>query len=279
MSARDLAAFFTANPRVVRVRLAQVRGSCPREEGASMLVAQAASHGTIGGGQLEFRAIAAAREMLADGVLRREMALPLGPEIGQCCGGHVHLLLERLSGPARHAEIAEARAHEAAQPALYILGAGHLGRALAGLSAQMPVHTVLVDPRAGELAQAPAGVETRLSAIPEVEITRAAPGSAFVVLTHDHGLDFLLTAAALERKDAAYVGLIGSATKRARFKRWCRDMVAGADIAALTCPMGAQGSRDKRPQIIAAFILAEVMAALTTAASATQVTPARLRAG
>jgi len=93
----------------------------------------------------------------------------------------------------------------------------------------------------------------------------APPGSAFVVLTHDHGLDFLLASAALGRGDAAYVGLIGSATKRAKFRKWCRTQCDGLSIADLTCPIGAQGSRDKRPAVIAAFAVAEVMSALTQA--------------
>ena len=67
----------------------------------------------------------------------------------------------------------------------------------------------------------------------------------------------------MSREDAAYVGMIGSATKRTKFRNWCRDHCGGQSIESLTCPIGAMGSADKRPEIIAAFVVAEVMAALT----------------
>jgi len=81
-----------------------------------------------------------------------------------------------------------------------------------------------------------------------------------VVLTHDHGLDFLLVAEALARGDAAYVGMIGSASKRARLLRFLAER--GVAHRGLTCPIGAAGAGDKRPAVIAAFVLAEIMAAL-----------------
>jgi xanthine dehydrogenase accessory factor len=226
-------------------------------------VAPAALWGTIGGGQLEHRAIEAAREMLREGRLAREIDLPLGPEIGQCCGGRVSLHLQRMGASERSAALARAEAEVAARPHVYVLGAGHVGRALADLLQHLPVRAVLVDQRAGELALCAAAVETRLSAIPEVEIATAPRGSAFIVLTHDHGLDFLLTSAALERGDAAYVGMIGSATKRIKLRNWMRAHCDSRHFDQLTCPIGAQGSADKRPPLIAAFVVAEVMAALT----------------
>ncbi len=263
MTPRTLAGFLAAQSRVVAVRVARVRGSAPREEGAQMFVAPGATFGTIGGGQLEYMAIEAARAMLARGELVGSLDLPLGPEIGQCCGGRVELTLARMGAADRCAALAAARNAEQVQPHVYIMGAGHTGRALARALQALPVRPVLVDNRPGELAQAAAGIETRLSPLPEAEIAAAPPGSAFVVLTHDHGLDFLLTSAALARGDAAYVGMIGSATKRAKFRAWCRDHCDGQDTGRLTCPIGAQGSADKRPEVIAAFVAAEVLAVLT----------------
>ena len=138
------------------------------------------------------------------------------------------------------------------------MGAGHVGRALAAALALLPVRTVLVDSRAEELALTPPSVEAVLTAIPEEEVRRAAPGGAFVVLTHDHALDFLIVREALAREDAAYVGMIGSRTKRVSFLRWLRE--AGAvDTAPLVCPIGAAGRPDKRPEVIAAFVAAEIM--------------------
>ena len=258
-----LHAFLTAPGPVVRLRLDRVRGSSPREEGCEMYVREAGQYGTIGGGQLEHRAILAAREMLARGDLAARLDLPLGPEIGQCCGGRVEVLLTRMSASDKSTALDRAEGEAEALPMVQIHGAGHVGRALADLFQHMPVRCVLIDSRAEELALNTAQVETRLTPLPEAEIAAAPEGTAFIVLTHDHALDFLCAGAALHRTDAAYVGLIGSATKREKFRRFARDHYDGLPTHALTCPIGAQGSADKRPALIAAFVVAEVMAALT----------------
>jgi len=232
---------------MIRVTVAEAQGSTPREAGATMHVTADALHGTIGGGRLEWMAIGAAREMLADGENAREMDVPLGPQIGQCCGGRVRLALSRVAG------LPEPEAY----PPVLIFGAGHVGRALARALAPLPLAPVLIDGRAGELAMAPPGTATRLTALPEAEIRAAPPGTAYVILTHDHALDFLLAGEALGRADAAYIGLIGSATKRARFERWY-----GATALRLTCPIGAAGRGDKRPDVIAAHVAVEVLGAV-----------------
>lgn len=258
-----LTAFLERNPDVIAVRLIRVKGSCPREAGAEMLVAADACLGTIGGGQLEYMVIDAARAMLAREETARDMDIPLGPEIGQCCGGRVGVALHRMTTAGRRTALEAADRKAARLPHVYVLGAGHVGRALARLLEHLPVRTIVVDSRAEELMLCTEGVELRRSAMPEAEIAQAPAGTAFVVLTHDHALDFLLTAQALARGDAAYVGMIGSATKRARFRAWCRDHCDGQSTDALVCPIGASGSRDKRPEVIAAFVAAEVMATLT----------------
>lgn len=255
---------FLGSGQIARVRLTRVRGSSPREAGTEMFVRADALFGTIGGGQLEHRAIEAARQMLAAGDIAVHLDLPLGPEIGQCCGGRVEIAVNRMSEAEKERVVEAARQEEREQPAVFILGAGHVGRELANLFQHLPVRTVLIDQRAEELDQSQAQVEKRQSAIPEIDIVNAPEGSAFIVLTHDHALDFLLASAALERGDASYVGLIGSATKRAKFASWCRKQCDGLSIAPLICPIGAGGSRDKRPAVIAALVVAEVITALTS---------------
>jgi xanthine dehydrogenase accessory factor len=139
-----------------------------------------------------------------------------------------------------------------------------VGRELAHCFERLPVRAVLIDSREDEMMSCHASVEKRLTPLPEAEIRAAPPGSAFVVLTHDHALDFLLTSEALARRDAAYVGMIGSATKRAKFARFSKDLSPRADLRKLTCPIGSTGSADKRPEVIAAFVAAEIMEVLTT---------------
>ena len=110
----------------------------------------------------------------------------------------------------------------------------------------------------------PDDVETRLTPMPEEVVREAPAGSAFVVLTHDHALDFLIVAEALKREDAAYVGMIGSKTKKATFKNWFLKMAGGseAEFARLVSPIGGDAVKDKRPAVIAALAAAEIMTAL-----------------
>ncbi|MGB0852806.1 MAG: xanthine dehydrogenase accessory protein XdhC [Pikeienuella sp.] len=258
--------FFATSGDVIHVRLNHVRGSSPRDTGAEMFVAEGGLYGTIGGGQLEYMAIDKARAMLRAGRMAEEMDVPLGPEIGQCCGGRVAVTLTQMNNADREGAIHQETQEKAARPQVYIFGAGHVGRALAGMFQFLPVRCVLVDGRAAELSLVEGDFEKRLSALPEADIGQAPPHSAFIVLTHDHALDFLLTSEALNRGDAAYVGLIGSATKRAKFARFHRTTTDKRDIGTLTCPIGATASADKRPEVIASFVVAEVMACLTTSA-------------
>jgi xanthine dehydrogenase accessory factor len=231
---------------MIRVRVMRVWGSTPREPGAEMFVGPERLVGTIGGGQLEYLAIDQARRMLKLGEEEDIMKIALGPDIGQCCGGRVELAFDR-KGP---------RAPEPGPPVL-IFGAGHVGRALARALRPLPLSPRLIDTRAAELALADPGVPTTLSAIPEAEIRAAPAGAAYVILTHDHALDFLLATEALQRRDAAYVGMIGSKTKRATFAHYAKR--EGVNIGALICPIGAGFPRDKRPEVIAAFAASEIL--------------------
>ncbi|MDB9804453.1 xanthine dehydrogenase accessory protein XdhC [bacterium] len=259
----------SADTDIVHVRLSQVHGSSPRDAGAEIFVSTTMLHGTIGGGQLEYMAIDKARAMLRGGRASERMNVRLGPEIGQCCGGRVIVDLNHMNDADRAAALANDETQKAAMPHIYVLGAGHVGRALALFFQFLPVRCVLIDSRAEEFSLCVARVERRLSALPEVDVRQAPAGSAFIVLTHDHALDFLLTSEALDRGDAAYVGLIGSATKRVKFERFHKNQSTQTNCTDLICPIGVSESTDKRPEIIAALVVAEVMTALTAMANQT----------
>ncbi|MER8533033.1 xanthine dehydrogenase accessory protein XdhC [Mesorhizobium sp. M1005] len=300
---QSLKAFLAGAGRAALVEVAGTKGSTPREAGAFMLVSGSATFGTIGGGQLEYMAIDKARQMLfsplegemaakrPEGVVsegtasasstaaatppggfaatlpsrgRDTLDIALGPEIGQCCGGRVELLI-RLVDPALEAKlVAAAEAEEAQLPHVYIFGGGHVGQALASAMALLPVHVVVVETRAEALEGMPEAVETSLTPMPEAMVREAPAGSAFVVLTHDHALDFLIIAEALKRRDAAYVGMIGSRTKKATFRNWFLKSADGseAEFARLVSPIGGDAVKDKRPQVIAALAAAEIITAL-----------------
>jgi len=278
--------FLDRSGRTALVRVTRTRGSTPRETGAFMLVSADATHGTIGGGQLEYMAIDEARQLLrgkasANATIDvREVCatldVPLGPEIGQCCGGRVEVAV-RLVDPRLAEELAaEASAEDAGLPHFYIFGGGHVGKALAAATVLLPLHVVVVDTRAEELEGMAEGVETRLTPVPEEAVRGAPAGSAFAVLTHDHALDFLIVAEALKRTDAAYVGMIGSRTKRATFASWYMKNGGGSEaaLARLVSPIGGEAVKDKRPAVIAALGAAEIMTALALHAAAAPRQPA-----
>ena len=251
---------------IVLVRVARAAGSTPREEGAFMAVSAAGSYGTVGGGRLELEAIEAARRILVGGA-NEPLSLPLGPAIGQCCGGHVTLSFERLGPEAYHTAEALIAAEDTADPEVWLFGGGHVGRALVRALSLLPVKPHMVESRGHELALTPEGAVRHLSAMPESLVPQAASGAALIVLTHDHALDFLIVSAALMRPDLAFVGMIGSKTKRATFShQFVREGGDEALLARLTCPIGVK-IPDKRPEVIAATVASEVMVALSAASA------------
>ncbi|WP_370193106.1 xanthine dehydrogenase accessory protein XdhC [Aurantimonas coralicida] len=260
--AAALRAALAAGDSAVLVTVTEVRGSTPREAGAAMLVTTDGMAGTIGGGRLEFEAIERARMMLEAGEDTARMDVPLGPEIGQCCGGRVQLDLARADDVTLQALARDDEARRAAQPTVLIFGAGHTGRALATALALLPVSGRLVASRPETLHGLPDTVTTVAAALPEAEVDAAPPGAAYVVMTHEHSLDFLIAGAALARGDAAYVGMIGSATKRERLRRDLEAAGRGGDIDRLTLPIGGAAVRDKRPEVIAALTAAEMATCL-----------------
>lgn len=260
-----LAAFLTGHQHegIVLVRIEGTEGSTPREAGACMAVSPRAIAGTIGGGQLEFHCIDIARHMLSEAAEDQLLDIPLGPQMGQCCGGRVRVSL-RHAGAAEIALFsAREKAEAAARPPVLIFGAGHTGRALAQALAPLPVSVSLTDDRDDVMSGLPAAVTCIRMADPVDAIASAPANAAFVVLSHSHALDYRVAEAALARGDAAYVGMIGSATKRARFESsFLRSGGRHEALARLTCPIGGSDVDDKRPEVIAALTAAELVRCL-----------------
>lgn len=235
----------------VLVTVAACEGSAPRGPGTKMVVTAARQHGTIGGGTLEHRAVQGARRMLRDGARVPAFEdLPLGPALGQCCGGRVTLMFEPVVPPSS---------------TLYLFGAGHVGREVVDVLSGLPdLRIVWVDGRDEQFpADLPDGVRRVVSDLPEAEALEAPAGSAFLVMTHSHDLDFRLVETVLRRGGHSWLGLIGSATKKARFLR--RLEARGLDAQGLVCPIGVEGIRDKHPRAIAIAVAAQVLQALAPA--------------
>jgi xanthine dehydrogenase accessory factor len=262
-----LEAFLAANPASVLVEIAEAKGSTPRERGAFMLVSKLAIWGTIGGGQFEYMAIDNARATLS-GSGSAVMDIPLGREIGQCCGGRTKLVFTVVTPDVAADLQTRIRREEDTRPDIYLFGCGHVGLALARALVPLPFAVTVIETRAEALEGLPPQVSAKLTAMPEARVSDIAAGGAAVILTHDHALDFLIAERALLRGDLAYVGMIGSATKRATFSNWLQRQTedrgaSSAMMDRLTLPVGSVSAdasvKDKRPAVIAALVAAELL--------------------
>jgi len=245
-------------PTIV-LEVVDTRGSTPREPGARMLVWREGTAGTIGGGNLEWQAIAVARAMLADeGPRPDDQTFSLGASLGQCCGGAVTLRYRLLDA----ASLAAWPDDDRLLPTIQLYGAGHVGRALVHVLGTLDVRVQWIDERESEFPREPsvATVERVCVEPVEAEVAAAPPGSLFLVATHEHDLDLRIVEAILRRDDFAFLGLIGSATKRRRFAQLLqRRGMDDASIARITCPIGIDGIRGKEPAHIAIGVAAQIV--------------------
>jgi xanthine dehydrogenase accessory factor len=252
-----------AQPAIV-VEVTAALGSAPRAAGTRMLVSSTGSVGTIGGGHLELKAMATAREMLRSGELTAHSEhYPLGPALGQCCGGAVTLGFAALD------DAALAR-WPRTKPLfhLQLYGAGHVGRAITTLLATLDVQVDWIDEREDEFPAATRSADwpRHIHAISvdavEAEVRNAPAGAFYLVLTHQHDLDLRITESILRRGDFGFLGLIGSKTKRQRFiHRFEQRGIATDRIARLVCPIGIEGIAAKEPELIAVSAVAQLLQA------------------
>jgi xanthine dehydrogenase accessory factor len=258
------------------ILVAATKGSVPRETGASMIVTATRRIGTIGGGHLELKAIEHARSMLAAASgTATQRHYPLGPALGQCCGGAVTVLfvpvnaaLETLLPTLRHAEATgqsfqwEQRVDTGevvcvpiafASWPIWVFGAGHVGKAIIDVLATLPCQVMLVDERENEFPRAlPSNTRAVVSDRPADEVKHIPRGAQVLVLTHSHATDLEICFALLKRDDLAYCGLIGSATKAATFrKRFAQRGISEHDASRIICPIGNSALTSKHPGMIA----------------------------
>ncbi len=247
----------------VLVRVEATEGSVPREAGTWMAVWPDTLTGTIGGGQLEFQAVREARAWLdggepIDGVRR----YPLGPSLGQCCGGVVFLRFRRIEAADVTSLRDELGAH--LKP-VALFGGGHVGAALARLLVTLPFAVRWIDSREGVFpSTVPAQVETEHSEPVQSAVNDLAPGSRVLIMSFSHAEDLDIVIACLHRlrlrNDLPYVGLIGSKTKWATFRHRleARGFSPG-EMARITCPIGVPGIGGKEPEVIAVAVAAQLL--------------------
>ena len=230
----------------------------------------------------------------------------LGPDLGQCCGGTLSVVFEPLAPDAKAwlveaAEIsfgyvllalgdpaAPPRIVSAAvldnlsqttavhiqplidaRPQVLLYGAGHVGCAIAAIAAQLPVRLDVIDERKNELSKVPLAGNVRAvhSDNPTEHVKNLDQVCAVLIMTHSHALDYRLCSTLLEGKEIQYLGLIGSASKGARFRHALSEEGFGeAQISRLICPIGSAGPEGKEAGVIAIAALSELMTALLQSA-------------
>ena len=271
----------TLEPAVL-VLIESTQGSAPREAGTWMAVFADGLVGTVGGGHLEYVAVAQARAHLhtpagagppaAQYPVEQAMRFALGPALGQCCGGVVHVRFEPVN--VQDVPALTTRFHEAWLRTLVpvaLFGGGHVGHALTRLLVNLPslpFALTWIDSRDGVF---PSGLPDRVtcehSEPVQAAIPSLAPQSRVLIMSFSHAEDLDVVAACLQRQrdraDLPYIGLIGSRTKWATFRRRLelRGFTA-QELAHVTCPIGVPGIAGKEPETIAVAVAAQLLQTL-----------------
>ena len=227
-----------------------------------MAVFDSSTVGTVGGGHLEFDAMAHARALLRGGAGEPLVRYALGPSLGQCCGGEVVLHFVKV-GATDVVRLGQQLAGVRAPVALF--GGGHVGRAVVQVMVNLPVDLTWIDSRdeifPPDLASM---VRCEHSDPVHAAVTNLAPQSRVLIMSFSHAEDLGVVAACLarqrERGDLPYIGLIGSKTKWASFRQRLQARgFSDAELAHVTCPIGVPGIADKRPEVIAVAVAAQIL--------------------
>ncbi len=257
------------------VEVMDSRGSVPRERGAWMAVFADRVAGTIGGGHLEFDAIDRARSLLRGWATLGEQGsqggqvatehqhrYPLGPSLGQCCGGVV--MLRFVLVPQGRMDMLRERL-QPPRDCVALFGAGHVGHALVRLLCNLPYRVMWVDSRDSVFPEEEHElVQCEYSDPVQSAVADLPTGSQVLIMSFSHAEDLEVVAQCLGRQrqhgDLPYVGLIGSATKWATFRRRLRERgFSDAELDHVTCPIGVPGIKGKEPEVIAVAVAAQLL--------------------
>jgi xanthine dehydrogenase accessory factor len=251
--------------QAVLVTVNATQGSVPRGPGTHMMVFLNGELGTIGGGHLEFQALAHARRLLAGELVSTHLRQVLGPSLGQCCGGVVELVLAPMCAD----DVARLRTLlMPPRTPLALFGGGHVGRAIVNTLAPLPFAVRWIDSRDEIFPNdVPLDVECEHSNPVQAAVADLAAGSRVLIMSFSHAEDLDIVVACLkrqrERGDLPFVGLIGSQTKWATFRHRLEDRgFTAEEIARITCPIGVPGIKGKEPEVIAVAVAAQLLQTL-----------------
>ena len=246
------------NNEIVKGKILDVKGSSPNNIDDIILISQDTIFGTIGGGNLEYLVIDEAKKILDKKIKNKILSIPLGPGIGQCCGGYVQIEL------SLHKNSKDALKNESLKknikPNLYIFGSGHIGQAIISKLENINFNTFIIDSREDYLNMTNIkDINYLLSKKPWEIVSKLDDNSYFIVLTHSHDFDFKILNAVL-KKNNTFVGLIGSVTKKKRFyKRLINNGHNKSIVEKIECPIGIDIGNSKDPNEIAFSIITRIL--------------------
>ena len=241
---------------LIKAKIINTEGSVPRKTGDYMLISNKDIYGTIGGGQLEYIVINKSKKLLELKIKKTEILnIPLGPGIGQCCGGYVQV---ELSYHANGKKILE---NDIKDNNLFIFGAGHIGQALSLKSLDLSFKVHIVDSRKDILLMNKYNEVDYIFANEPWKLIKNLPNNSYyIILTHSHDYDFKIINEILIYNSFNFIGLIGSKTKKNRFaNRLINNGHKKELIDLVECPVGLNINHRKEPNEIAVSIIAKLI--------------------
>ena len=246
---------------IIKAKLISTEGSVPRDTGTFMLITSKYLFGSIGGGQLEYSVIQKAKKFLNEKeIINNEIInIPLGPAIGQCCGGYAQVKITKYDNGLQSLKNEKLKINKLDN--LYIFGAGHVGQELSSKSVDLDFNVHLIDSRNEYLKiQNEKEIIPIFTTFPWMLVKNLPKKSYYIVLTHSHDYDFKIINEILNLNTFQFIGLIGSKTKRKRFSN--RLVKLGHNqylINKIECPIGFKNIISKKPGEIAISIIARLL--------------------
>ena len=246
---------------IIKAKLISTEGSVPRNSGTFMLITSKYLFGSIGGGQLEYTIIKKAKKILKENISEKNQILniPLGPSIGQCCGGYVQVEITKYKNgnqSLKNEKILISKSDN-----IYIFGAGHIGQELSKRSIDLEFNVHLIDSRNNYLKMLKEKKVTPIYVeFPWMIIKNLPSKSYFVILTHSHDYDFKIINEILNINSFKFIGLIGSKTKMKRFSNRLIKLGHNQSIInKIECPIGLKNISSKKPAEIAIAIIGRLL--------------------
>lgn len=263
MKLQDLENINKLDKEIILITIIETKGSVPRNKNVKMIVSIDEQYGTIGGGELEYRTINEAINLLKDSSTKNKILnYPLGPSLGQCCGGFIKIKLEKFN---RGQDLLKKNNLKnfitKNYKNLYLFGAGHIAQSLSIKLDGTGFNVFIIDSREDFLSKIKSKYVTKvLAKNPEIIINNAPAKTFYLIMTHSHQIDLSICSSLLKKNDFSFIGLIGSKTKKNKFFKRLKNMGHKQEIInKIEIPIGLKGIEGKEPDIIAISIIARLL--------------------